>query len=112
MQNAPPGFAYNLSLSNAAPYFSNAPAGYDYISLGVTGVPTTGFYFNDSTLAWSGLNSTAPESFDGCFALCHVNGTAPYVSLGPQYQLLWKTNNASSTSSICADVKLIGTNIN
>ncbi|CAD0099519.1 unnamed protein product [Aureobasidium mustum] len=108
-----PGFnyAYNLSLVDQAPFRSNAPSGYDYISLGVSGVPTTGFYFNNSTLAWSGSNSTAPDSFDGCFAICHVNGTAPYFTLGREYQLLWKTNNASSTSSICADVKLIGANI-
>ncbi|KAG9986313.1 hypothetical protein KCU78_g20577, partial [Aureobasidium melanogenum] len=110
--NGAPGYAFNLSLFEQAPVYSDAPSGYDYISLGVDGVPTTGFYFQDSTLAWSGSNSTAPDSFDGCFALCHVNGTAPYFSLGREYQLLWKTNNASSTSSICADVKLIGTNIN
>ncbi|KAK6008389.1 hypothetical protein QM012_000292 [Aureobasidium pullulans] len=112
ISGAGPGFAYNLSLLDNAPYRSDAPSGYDYISLGVLYGATTGFYFNNSTLAWSGSNSTtAPESFDGCFALCHVNGTEPYFSLGPQYQLLWKTNNASSTSSNCADVKLIAANI-
>ncbi|KAI4715661.1 hypothetical protein E4T48_08150 [Aureobasidium sp. EXF-10727] len=109
---APPGFAYNLTLVNMAPYGSNSPSGYEYIALGATAEATTGFYFEGSTLAWSGSNSTnAPEYFDGCFALCHVNGTAPYFTLGPQYQLLWKNSSASSTSSNCADVKLVGTNI-
>lgn len=95
-----------------APFKSDAPSGYEIVTLGVTGVATTGFYFDNSTLAWSGSNSsTAPKSFDGCFAVCLVNGTAPYFSLGRQYQLLWKENNASTTSSKCADVKLVGTNI-
>jgi hypothetical protein len=82
------------------------------VTLGVVGVATTGFYFDDSTLAWSDSNSTtAPKSFDGCFAVCLVNGTAPYFDLGRQYQLLWKETNVSSTRSNCADVKLVGANI-
>jgi hypothetical protein len=94
------------------PFKSDAPSGYEIVTLGVTGVAATGFYFDNSTLAWSGSNSsTAPKSFDGCFAVCRVNGTAPYFSLGPQYQLLWKESNASTTSSKCADVKLVGANI-
>lgn len=90
---------------------SDAPSGFEIVSLGVTGVATTGFYFEDSTLAWSRSNSsTAPKAFDGCFAVCQVNGTAPYFSLGRQFQLFWKENNAS-TSSHCADVKLVGVNV-
>ena len=82
------------------------------VTLGVVGPATTGFYFNNSTLGWSGSNSTtAPESFDGCFTMCLSNGTAPYFRFGRQYQLLWKQNNASTSSSNCADVKLIGANI-
>ncbi|KAI5272887.1 hypothetical protein E4T47_03947 [Aureobasidium subglaciale] len=110
---APAGFAYNISLLEQAPYRSDAPTGYDYVSLGASGAATTGFYFNNNnTLAWSASNSSvAPESFDGNFALCHVNGTSPYFTLGPQYQLLWKTNNASTVSPNCADVKLVAANI-
>ncbi|THY35541.1 hypothetical protein D6D01_01240 [Aureobasidium pullulans] len=112
ISGAPAGFAYNLSLLEQAPFRSDAPIGYDYVDLSASGKATTGFYFNNATLAWSASNSTsAPDSFDGCFALCHVNGTSPYFSLGSQYQLLWKMSNATSTSSNCADVKLIGANI-
>ncbi|CAD0109888.1 unnamed protein product [Aureobasidium uvarum] len=112
LNGAPAGFAYNLSLVEQGPFRSDAPSGYDYVSLGATGEATTGFHFKGRKLVWSGSNSTtAPESFDGRFALCRVNGTAPYFSLGPQFQLLWRTDDVPSNSSRCADVHLIGDNV-
>lgn len=107
------GPSYNVTLVEQAPFRSNAPPGYDYIDLSLSGKTTSGFYFANHTLTYaSSANSTAaPESFDGCFALCHVNGTAPYFTLGSQYQLLWKTNNATTSYATCADVKLVAANV-
>ncbi|KAI4759134.1 hypothetical protein E4T44_14608, partial [Aureobasidium sp. EXF-8845] len=51
LSGAPAGFAYNFSLPEVAPFMSDAPSGYEIVTLGVTGVATTGFYFDNSTLA-------------------------------------------------------------
>lgn len=94
---------------------SSAPSGYDYISLSYSG-STSGFSFAASNASTAELefsasgNATEALNFQG-FALCHVNGTAPYFTVGPQYQLLWKTGTANSSYTDCADVELIGHNI-
>lgn len=106
-----PNFGFNITLVEQAPFRSNAPANYDYIDLSASGKSTTGFHFNGATLAWSNANSTTPSNFDGCFALCYVNGTSPYFSLGPQYQLLWKASSATSSYAHCADVALVATKL-
>lgn len=103
-------FPYNLSLPEEAPVRSNAPSGYDYIDLSYSD-STPGFAFaptNTSTtsIIYNG-NST---DFTG-FALCYVNGTAPYFTVGPQYQLLWKSTATTSSYTSCADVDLIAHNI-
>ena len=40
----------------------------------------------------------------GTLAACYVNGTAPYWSLGPQVQLLWRPEDVPVGA--CADVLL------
>lgn len=98
---------------------SSAPSGYDYISLSYSG-STPGFSFAASNISTAVVefspvtNSTASEEVPDftTFALCHVNGTAPYFTVGPQYQLLWKTGAAKAGNyTDCADVELVAHNI-
>lgn len=106
--------SYNLTLLNQAPYRSSAPSGYDYISLSYSG-STPGFEIGfDSTNSSAIVHYTAAANstldFAG-FALCYVNGTAPYFTVGPEYQLLWKKANTTSCYETCADVDLLAVNL-
>lgn len=108
--------SYNLTLLQQAPYRSNVSAGYDYISLSYAG-STPGFSLSAADASSNATGPTvqyAANSSDIAFngwALCHVNGTSPYFTLGPQYQLLWKTANATSCYESCADVNLVASYI-
>ncbi|KAL1310620.1 hypothetical protein AAFC00_000892 [Neodothiora populina] len=109
--NLPP---FNLTLLDQAPTMSSAPDGYDYIDLSYRG-STPGFSFLPSNKSTAVLEYNTPSNKTSdfvTFALCHVNGTAPYFTVGPQYQLLWRSVVAAETDyESCADVELVAHNI-
>ena len=98
-----------LQLSTSAPYMSSAPSGYDYIAFNYgTTDATPGFGITHdagTTNFYAGYSQVGNEDF-AAWALCHVNGTSPYWSVGPQTQFLWKTKEASMDYAVCADVAL------
>lgn len=89
-------YAFGLPVVEAA--LSNAPPSYNVVSIDVFD-QTPGFSQVDNEVH---NNQTSFKTF----AVCHVNATAPYVSLGPQYQLFWKNSTSAPSASNCADVKL------
>ncbi|KKY19770.1 hypothetical protein UCRPC4_g04377 [Phaeomoniella chlamydospora] len=98
----------SLNLENEEPYLSDAPDGYNYISFNDgTDDATPGFTvtpdppYSDVYVTYDNSNA----DFNG-WAVCHVNGTNPDFGLGPQTQLLWKTQEAASNYAECADVLL------
>ncbi|KAB8737492.1 hypothetical protein FH972_026452 [Carpinus fangiana] len=107
---------FDVGLKKQAPYQSNAPAGYNYISLDLGAAGTA-----DATNGWVKIPNpdgkgevvvySGPSPFENnpevkSFALCHVNGTSPYPTLGPQYQFLWEAPTTKPQYANCADVTL------
>ena len=86
---------WSLGLADAAPYESDAPAGYKLVTVNA-GWSNAGFSFDGDVLP-------NPAGY-GTLAACYVNGTAPYWSLGPQVQLLWRPEDVPVGA--CADVLL------
>lgn len=86
---------WSLGLADAAPYESDAPAGYKLVTVNA-GWGNAGFSFDGDVLP-------NPAGY-GTLAACYVNGTAPYWSLGPQVQLLWRPEDVPVGA--CADVLL------
>ena len=64
--------------------------------------PTGGFEIGDDDMVMYTAGKVPFETF----AMCHVDGIAPYESLGPQYQLLWRNRTTAASYEKCADVEL------
>lgn len=76
------------------------PVGYNYVGLDV-GNHTDGFTIVPGVRDLVQSNKT----FRG-FAACYVDGIAPYWSVGPEIELLWRNASARAPSPRCADVEL------
>lgn len=89
-----------VALPAVYPYLSDAPQDFNVVTFNFTQEGEPGFRVVDGYVEYRG----ATAGFAG-WALCAVNGTAPYLSAGPQVQLLWKTSGAVDGEK-CADVAL------
>ena len=103
-------YFFQAALLPQPPTLSNAPPYYDYISLNFWGGESTSSGFSTDedegvpALRYSGAD------FDG-WALCRVNGTAPYFGVGAEWQLFWKSKGAVCGYQRCADVELVASNV-
>lgn len=97
-QSSGPDIVYAFGLPHVQAYMSNAPSSYNVVEVSVID-QTSGFTINNGYIEH-------PNSDFTTFAICYVNGTAPYVSLGPQYQLFFKNGSSVADAGNCADVKL------
>jgi hypothetical protein len=88
-----------IGLELFRPYGGNSPAKYNYISANDGFQGSQGF----RRIPNGGLVFEGKEPAVHRFALCHVNGTAPYFGAGPQYQLLWEEVGAKPDAK-CRDV--------
>ena len=100
----------SLTLFKQQPDQSSSPAGYDYLELSDDSQPTAGFVFSETYAL--GYEAYAGGLGFSNWALCRVNGTAPRMNAGPQFQLLWKDAEPSHRSryDTCADVALMASN--
>ena len=90
---------YTMGLDTSTPYNSTAPDDYDFVELSVS-QHTPGFSIEKDTLTYAG---TLPYK---TFVVCHVNGIAPYQSVGPENELLWRPKKTKACEGGCADVIL------
>jgi len=96
-----PPAPYSLAFLDAAPYMSDAPAGYKLVTQNV-GEPHSGLSFRPRH-----RNVIDVPLEYNTFALCNVNGTAPYFGVGAETQLFWRGHGvAVERSGKCADVLL------
>lgn len=79
---------------------SDAPDSYNLVDIDF-GLYSQGFSIDENNI----VQYSGPLDFK-TFALCNVNGTAPYLSLGPDTQLLWKNSSSVAEAPKCADVQL------
>lgn len=85
---------------------STAPSSYNQIDIDV-GQDTSGFSLDANGLVQYAGNI----DFKG-FALCNVNGIAPYFGLGGATQLLWKNSSSVGDATGCANVDLKAVYVN
>ena len=91
---------YTVFLIPGTPPMSDAPDSYNMVDINV-GTNTNGFSIDDASI----IQYTGNVDFKG-FALCQVDGIAPYLSAGSQTQLLWKNNTSVAEAPNCANVDL------
>lgn len=94
-----PAVPYSLGFSNnTRPYMSDAPAG-RYLVTFNAGFANAGVQFSQYDNVGT---ATYPHEY---LEVCYVNGTAPYFTLGPQYQLFWREAGAEASEK-CLGVGL------
>lgn len=90
---------YSIGFSNDTAYMSNAPAGYYLVTINA-GFANAGFEFSQYDNVGS---ASFPHEY---LEVCAVNGTAPYFSLGPQYQMFWREAGTQANTEQCVGVQL------